>query len=145
LELTLLRDSSNWKSMLRVIVPGEAMSAPVFDLVIRDEGATFSVTLGHRVFKFNGKFEGDTLSGPVEVFRNGQKVGAGTFTIRRGGEVPPRPTSPANPGQVADPNFDASVNKPAYKRNGPRVLFDEAHNNFHTATGRYKPFADLKH
>ena len=25
----------------------------------------------------------------------------------------------------------------------PRVLFDEAHNNFHTAGGRYKPFADL--
>ena len=25
----------------------------------------------------------------------------------------------------------------------PRVLFDEAHHNFHTAGGRYKPFADL--
>lgn len=45
--------------------------------------------------------------------------------------------------QVADPNFDAKVAKPAYTRNGPKVLFDEAHNNFHTASGRYKPFADL--
>src|SRR6185369_4643975 len=27
--------------------------------------------------------------------------------------------------------------------NFPRVLFDEAHNNFHTATGRYKPFVDM--
>ena len=45
--------------------------------------------------------------------------------------------------QVADPNFDAKVARPAYDRDGPRVLFDEAHNNFHTATGRYKPFADL--
>src|SRR5215471_5414392 len=45
--------------------------------------------------------------------------------------------------QVADPNFDAKVAHPAYAKNGPRVLFDEAHNNFHTATGRYKPFADL--
>lgn len=25
----------------------------------------------------------------------------------------------------------------------PKILFDEAHHNFHTATGRYKPFADL--
>jgi hypothetical protein len=25
----------------------------------------------------------------------------------------------------------------------PRLLFDEAHNNFHTADGRYKPFASL--
>ena len=45
--------------------------------------------------------------------------------------------------QVADPNFDAKVAKPAYTKSGPKVLFDEAHNNFHTASGRYKPFADL--
>jgi len=45
--------------------------------------------------------------------------------------------------QVADPNFDAKVAHPAYANNNPRVLVDEAHNNFHTATGRYKPFADL--
>ena len=45
--------------------------------------------------------------------------------------------------QVADPDFDAKVTKPAYPKHGPKVLFDEAHNNFHTTTGRYKPFADL--
>src|SRR5881227_1639514 len=45
--------------------------------------------------------------------------------------------------QVADPNFDAKVAHPAYSKDGPRVLFDEAHKNFHTAGGRYKPFADL--
>src|SRR6476660_4527649 len=45
--------------------------------------------------------------------------------------------------QVADPNFDAKVAHPAYAKTGPKVLFDEAHNNFHTAGGRYKPFADL--
>ncbi|PYS79732.1 MAG: hypothetical protein DMF70_12530, partial [Acidobacteria bacterium] len=38
--------------------------------------------------------------------------------------------------QVADPNFDAKVAHPAYAKNGPKVLFDEAHNNFHTASGR---------
>lgn len=45
--------------------------------------------------------------------------------------------------QVADPNFDAKVTHPAYPKSGPKVLFDEAHKNFHTAGGRYKPFADL--
>jgi hypothetical protein len=44
---------------------------------------------------------------------------------------------------VADPNFDAKVPHPAYVKSGPKVLFDEAHHNFHTAGGRYKPFADL--
>jgi hypothetical protein len=45
--------------------------------------------------------------------------------------------------QQSDPTFDARVANPAYTSSHPKVLFDEAHNNFHTATGRYKPFADL--
>lgn len=45
--------------------------------------------------------------------------------------------------QIADPNFDAKVARPAYTQKHPRVLFDEAHNNFHTVSGRYKAFADL--
>ncbi len=45
--------------------------------------------------------------------------------------------------QQPDPEFNTSVDNPAYSRNGPRVMFDEAHHNFHTADGRYKPFADL--
>ena len=45
--------------------------------------------------------------------------------------------------QQADPEFNTSVENPAYKREGPRVMFDEAHHNFHTSEGRYKPFVDL--
>jgi hypothetical protein len=44
---------------------------------------------------------------------------------------------------LADPAFKADVERPAYAKSSPRVMFDEAHNNFHTSTGRYKPFADL--
>ncbi len=43
--------------------------------------------------------------------------------------------------QTADPNFDAKGARPAYTSKHPKVLFDEAHHNFHTADGRYKPFA----
>lgn len=45
--------------------------------------------------------------------------------------------------QLPDPEFNVSVENPAYQRSGPRVMFDEAHHNFHTADGRYKPFVDL--
>jgi len=45
--------------------------------------------------------------------------------------------------QMADPEFDTSVSNPSYKKDGPRVMFDEAHHNFHTTDGRYKPFVDL--
>src|ERR671912_1670408 len=52
-------------------------------------------------------------------------------------------SAPAVGQQIADPGFNVRVESPSYTKNFPRVLFDEAHNNFHTATGRYKPFADL--
>jgi hypothetical protein len=51
--------------------------------------------------------------------------------------------SPVVAQQVADPEFNTLVENPAYKREGPRVMFDEAHHNFHTTDGRYKPFVDL--
>ena len=43
--------------------------------------------------------------------------------------------------QVPDPNFDVKVAQPAFRQ--PKVLFDEAHFNFHTTDGRYQPFATL--
>jgi hypothetical protein len=46
-------------------------------------------------------------------------------------------------GQQSDPTFDTKVARPSYRTEHPRVLFDEAHHNFHTTDGRYKPFAEL--
>ena len=45
--------------------------------------------------------------------------------------------------QLADPDFKPRIEKPAYVSTHPLVVLDEAHANFHTASGRYKPFADL--
>ena len=45
--------------------------------------------------------------------------------------------------RVVDVEFDVSVAKPAYKNKHPKVLFDEAHFNYHTSAGLYKPFVDL--
>ena len=46
--------------------------------------------------------------------------------------------------QVADTAFRPQIDKPAYRPGtGPVVQIDEAHRNFHTATGRYLPFAEL--
>src|SRR6266576_4257133 len=49
----------------------------------------------------------------------------------------------ASAQQIADPEFKPKVENPAYSKSSPRVLFDEAHNNFHTMDGRYQPFVDL--
>lgn len=46
--------------------------------------------------------------------------------------------------QVADPDFNPPIDEPAYATGkGPVVLVDEAHFNFHTASGRYSAFAEL--
>ncbi|MDA9763883.1 MAG: hypothetical protein P8L44_16160 [Opitutales bacterium] len=46
--------------------------------------------------------------------------------------------------QVADHGYNPAVENPAYGNGqGPRIGIDEAHNNYHTATGRYAPFAKL--
>ena len=46
--------------------------------------------------------------------------------------------------QIADPDFKPTIGKPSYSgANHPLVVLDEAHANFHTVAGRYKPFADL--
>jgi hypothetical protein len=45
--------------------------------------------------------------------------------------------------QLVDPDFKPAVAEPAYKASGPVVAIDEAHNNFHTMSGNYRPFAEL--
>ena len=51
---------------------------------------------------------------------------------------------PAWAQQVSDTTFNPPIARPAYAEGrGPVVLIDEAHNNFHTADGRYLAFARL--
>jgi hypothetical protein len=46
--------------------------------------------------------------------------------------------------QIADTTFNPVLNRPEYEKGkGPVVFIDEGHNNFHTADGRYLPFARL--
>jgi hypothetical protein len=46
--------------------------------------------------------------------------------------------------QVADTLFNPPIPNPAYqKEGGPVVWIDEAHTNFHTLQGRFKPFATI--
>jgi hypothetical protein len=46
--------------------------------------------------------------------------------------------------QVADTTFVADIGTPKYGAGkGPTIVVDEAHHNFHTAVGRFRPFAML--
>ncbi len=48
-----------------------------------------------------------------------------------------------NSGDKVDSSFDTSVAIPAYKGEGPRVLFDDAHHNVHRPGQSYRPFVQL--
>ena len=51
---------------------------------------------------------------------------------------------PAQAQQVPVTEFRPPIANPTYPLGtGPIVLIDEAHSNFHTATGLYRPFAEL--
>lgn len=46
--------------------------------------------------------------------------------------------------QVADTSYNPVIRNPEYGQGkGPVVFIDEGHNNFHTADGRYSPFAKV--
>lgn len=144
LEITLKRDTSRWNASIKLRLEGRETAPAVHDLKISGAEISFAADLDRNVVKFTGKFAGDTLNGTVEAFQEDRKIGGGTFALTFGGQMPAlQQQQPQGGGQMADPNFNANIARPAYKKNGPRVLFDEAHNNFHTSSGRYKPFADL--
>ena len=45
--------------------------------------------------------------------------------------------------QTTDPDFRPTVARPAFTTEGPVVVIDGAHDNFHTVDGRYAPFVAL--
>src|SRR6266550_3227620 len=141
LEITLTREGPQWKASMKIRLGGQEIMPTVHDLKITGGEMSCEADMGSNLLKVAGKFAGDTLNGTMEVFRGDRKVGNATFALTFGGQMPA--LQQQGGGQMADPNFNAKVDKPAYRKSGPRVLFDEAHNNFHTTTGRYKPFADL--
>ncbi|HEY0004216.1 MAG TPA: hypothetical protein VGB17_05350 [Pyrinomonadaceae bacterium] len=143
LEIRLAPDGSQLKAELTLRLEGQDAVLAVEELKINGNDISFSANAGRTLLRFTGRFEGSRLDGTVDALKGGKKVGNGTFALTRNGEMPPLPAQQAGGGQMADPNFNAKVEHPAYTKSGPKVLFDEAHNNFHTASGRYKPFADL--
>ena len=59
-------------------------------------------------------------------------------------QSPARPASGGTNAQVVDTTFRPHLSTRTYQPGaGPVVTVDEAHHNFHTVAGRYRPFANL--
>lgn len=58
--------------------------------------------------------------------------------------IPMLASCPAHSQQVPDTTFDVTIARPAFAEGKrPRLAISEGHSEFHTAAGRYRPFADL--
>ena len=99
----------------------------------------YTATEGQALLQYDQTIEHRVLAEPARRHAS----------YRRIAESPPPAAAapsqaPAAVGQVADTAFHPVIERPAYREGtGPVVFIDEAHANFHTATGRYLPFAQL--
>lgn len=141
LEIVLVQEGQVWKAAVTLRIGGQEVTPTVESLKIEGGDVSLTAAIDRTKLKLSGKATGDRLEGTLEAFQDERKISDGTFTLIRGGQMPA--LQQQGGVQMADPNFDVAVTQPAYLKGGPKVLFDEAHNNFHTASGRYKPFANL--
>lgn len=152
MELALAREGADWKAEAKFNAAGREFSNPVRSLTVGESDISFAAEIGGAEVRFVGKLAGNKLAGTLEALEKGQRIATGTWELTQSESAATpqlvgrwRGTFSAQmiPGQQADPNFDARVSSPAYNKRHPKVLFDEAHNNVHTASGLYKPFVDL--
>jgi hypothetical protein len=134
---------------------GQQRLAEIYDGKIEGSVITFKLNSpdGDRTITFTGSLIGEEIAfmRSVEVRPGGNLGGPGifgsagphTFTVRRATDDGLSAASTTQTDQTADPNFEATVSNPTFTDIHPTVLFDDGHFNFHTSTGRYKPFVDL--
>lgn len=156
MQLTVTRDGTQWQAEVNLSAL-QGLPTPLRDLKLRDNEITFVTTVLEADLRFAGRIMVDKMIGTVDGFQGGAKVATGTWTLTRQRSnskadgsaaiwtgtltlegMAPQPRQPA--GNI---EFNARVAQPAYLKQHPQVLFDEAHNNADTSAGRYTPFADL--
>jgi hypothetical protein len=101
-----------------------------------------------RLNGFIAKSETEKESRMTMIFRKGREKNLvvpaclAAFLIMSGSASPQRTASTVEPPRGVDKAFQPEIADPAYRSGqGPVILVDEAHNNFHTSVGLYFPFA----
>lgn len=151
-EALFTQEANEWKGEAKFNIGGNELAKTLQDLNVNGSAVSFSVVIEGAQVRFTGKLAENQLGGTLEATEKGTRIAAGTWTLTRSESTATSPlagkwigtfSAQGVPQQQVDPNFDTRVAQPAYTRKHPRVLFDEAHNNIHTTSGLYKPFADL--
>ena len=152
-EVLFTQEANEWKGEAKFNIGGNELPTNVRDIKVNASDVSFSVVIEGAQVRFNGKLADKQLGGTLEALEKGTRIATGNWSLTRA-ESAGAASSLAGkwigtfsaqpiPAQQVDANFDTRVAQPAYTSKHPKVLFDEAHNNIHTASGLYKPFADL--
>lgn len=129
---------------------GRSMKSPFSSIELANERIALSAEIDGSRLNFSGTIKGSRITGTFEVLaKSGARELTGVFCVSKdasspcsANDLPELPNVQTNT-QRADPDFDTSVQRPAFTNRHPKVLFDEAHRNLHTTTGLFKPFAEL--
>ena len=153
LELTLTQEGPGWKGEAKLNIEGNELSKTITDFKATGNDVSFSTVIEGAQVRFSGRLREDHLDGTLEALEKGVRIATGNWTLTRAertAQVSPLAgrwvgtfSAQMIPAQQVDTKFDTRVAQPAYTKKHPKVIFDEAHNNIHTASGLYKPFADL--
>lgn len=153
MEVLFTSEANQWKGEAKFNIGGNELAKTLQDLNVNGSAVSFSVVIEGAQVRFTGKLADKELGGTLEATEKGTRVATGNWSLTRAESAAPASSLAGKwvgtfsaqpiPAQQVDANFDTRVIQPAYTKQHPKVLFDEAHNNIHTASGLYKPFADL--
>ena len=148
-DLTLTKTSDVPVGEVTIRFGGQESKAPIDSAKLVNGALTFSAELAGAHVNFTGALDPSRFRGTFEVFEKNARTVIGAFCLAKTGTAACKegdiPDLPAlkTATQRADDDYDTNVAAPAYRAKGPKVLFDEAHKNFHKTAGNFKPFADL--
>jgi hypothetical protein len=158
MELTMSRVGERWKGEAKITATAQQLLSSVREIKVNDNEIAFTINVLEAELRFSGRLTGDSLGGSITGFQGGARIATGTWTLTKQvtvtlgepfagnwvGTFNLEPNAqPVAEQRGGDLGFNANVASPAYTKRRPRVLFDDAHNNADTSSGRYKPFSDL--
>ena len=85
LELTFGRQGTEWQAVCKFPEIDGENTFPIRDLTLNDKDVAFTIEVEteSRQMRFGGRLVGDKLAGTYEMFRGGNRVYAGEWSVKR--------------------------------------------------------------
>jgi hypothetical protein len=116
MELALADTGSQWSGNVKFSQDARIETPAVRDLKVQNQQISFGVLLAGMELKFAGTLANEALSGTAEGFRDGAKIGAGKWQLRRNSAPVISTTKTAAPSAGQSSSDDAEAIKHVIQR-----------------------------